>query len=145
MGRTQNCEYFLCALHGLLTNEIKPVPESASFSDFRDISGKEGGELLVATLREMLSGKVIPALSYSCSDVNVRGQAVATPQKDSVNVRKAPMISFDDTLVDPTAQTAHEISRRHRALEVIHQNLIKADFDTRSETTGRPLSTGEGT
>ncbi|KAI0822920.1 Formyltransferase [Trametes gibbosa] len=83
------------------------IPEDVMFPTLRDSLAVTGGQLLVATLRDMLSGK-----------------DTRTPQGDTSNAPRAPLITIQDSMVDFWSMTAENIVRSHRAIS--HQKPMTA-------------------
>ncbi|KAL0062672.1 Methionyl-tRNA formyltransferase [Marasmius tenuissimus] len=81
------------------------VPHDATFAVMRDKLGVEGGKLLVEVLRNMITGK-----------------ATQTPQAHAAQPRPAPLIEFEDALVDFATMTAESIVRRDRG--IAHQRPL---------------------
>jgi len=75
------------------------------------VLGKQGGDLLVSVLRQM-----------SRSEVEAKPQEVRGP------VKVAPMVSGAERFVDPVLQTADQIVRIYRSLEVSHPENTCTDF-----------------
>ncbi|EPQ52095.1 Formyltransferase [Gloeophyllum trabeum ATCC 11539] len=71
------------------------VPEDATFSSLRDTLARQGGDLLVSVLRDMLSGTAV-----------ARPQPLLT--SDS-GIPRAPMITLEDAIVDFTTMTAQGV------------------------------------
>ncbi|KAI0630998.1 Formyltransferase [Trametes polyzona] len=91
------------------------VPDGAHFGALRDSLAVMGGQLLVSTLRDMLAGK-----------------DTRTPQADSKDAPRAPLITMEDSTVNFELMTADAIERRHRAIS--HQKPM-----TTMLKTGRTL------
>ncbi|KAF5311162.1 hypothetical protein D9619_007829 [Psilocybe cf. subviscida] len=81
------------------------MPENATYPALRDKLAREGGDLLVSVLRDMLKGK-----------------ATSLPQVSAGSAPKAPFIRAEDTYVDFTAMSADHIFSRFRALS--HQKPL---------------------
>ncbi|KAI9069849.1 Formyltransferase [Trametes sanguinea] len=75
------------------------VPEGATFTTLRDSLALMGGDLLVSTLRDMLSGK---------DTRKAQAEDPAAP--------RAPLITMQDSMVDFRTMSAEQIVRRHRAI-----------------------------
>jgi len=90
-----------------------PVPEDATFATLRDAAGREGGQLLVTVLRDMLAGKAtqVPQTSLGLAE----------------SVSHAPMITLEDAIVD-FSMSAADIMRRHRAIS--HQKTLTTFLPT---------------
>ncbi|KAI0350884.1 Formyltransferase [Trametes cingulata] len=87
------------------------VPEGATFPALRDSLSVMGGQLLVATLRDMLARK----------DTRV-------PQPDDPYAPRAPLITMQDSCIDFRTMSAEQIVRRHRA--VSHQKPLTTLLQT---------------
>ncbi|CDO77078.1 hypothetical protein BN946_scf184473.g22 [Trametes cinnabarina] len=87
------------------------IPEGATFPTLRDSLALLGGDLLVATLRDMLSGK-----------------DTRTPQAHDPSASRAPLITMQDSMIDFRTMTAAHIVRRHRAIS--HQKPMIAFLKT---------------
>jgi len=57
------------------------------------------------------------------------GKAVSTPQPLTQSASRAPRITGADSVIDPTAMTAEDIARRHRAIS--HQRPLIVYLPTR--------------
>ncbi|OCH89234.1 Formyltransferase [Obba rivulosa] len=88
-----------------------PIPEGAMFPALRDTLAREGGNLLVSVLRDMLAGK-----------------ATSVPQEHDPSASRAPLITADDAEVDFTTMSAEDIVRRHNALS--HQKPVTTYLKT---------------
>jgi methionyl-tRNA formyltransferase len=100
----------------LLLRKIQPMPENATYPTLRDELAREGGDLLVSVLRDMLRGKVcarFPPLTLGGSSWC---QATSHPQASASSAPKAPFITAEDTHVDFASMSADQIFSRFRAL-----------------------------
>ncbi|KAG7448799.1 Formyltransferase [Guyanagaster necrorhizus] len=79
------------------------VASNATYLDLQNSLALQGGKLLVSVLRDMISGT-----------------AKASPQVGEVS--HAPLITYDDSIVDFTTMSAESIVRRYRAIG--HQRPI---------------------
>ncbi|KAK0459926.1 formyl transferase, partial [Armillaria novae-zelandiae] len=79
------------------------IAPNTTYSDLQDMSALHGGKLLVSILRDMMAGT-----------------AKAMPQVGETS--HAPLITYDDSVVDFTTMSAESIARRHRAIG--HQRPI---------------------
>ncbi|KAK0203538.1 formyl transferase [Desarmillaria ectypa] len=79
------------------------VAPNATYCDLQDSLALQGGKLLVSVLRDIISGT-----------------AKTSPQVGEVSY--APMITYDDSVVDFTTMSAESIVRRYRAIG--HQRPI---------------------
>ncbi|KAK0494647.1 formyl transferase [Armillaria luteobubalina] len=79
------------------------IAPNTTYSGLQDMSALHGGKLLVSILRDMMAGT-----------------AKAIPQVGEAS--RAPLITYDDSIVDFTTMTAESIARRYRALG--HQRPI---------------------
>jgi len=89
-----------------------PIPDGAMFPALRDTLAREGGNLLVSVLRDMLLGK-----------------ATSVPQELDPTAPCAPLITAGDAEVDFVTMSAEDIVRRHNALS--HQKPITTYLKTR--------------
>ncbi|CCL98212.1 uncharacterized protein FIBRA_00206 [Fibroporia radiculosa] len=96
---------------GIWNQKLMDIPENATFVTLRDILGREGGDLLVSALRDILAGK-----------------ATLMPQTTDAAARRAPVITSNDAIVNFTTMTAEDIVRRYRAIS--HQKPIIAYLKT---------------
>ncbi|EMD35313.1 hypothetical protein CERSUDRAFT_53461 [Gelatoporia subvermispora B] len=87
------------------------VPDNAMFPALRNRLAREGGNLLVSVLRDMLAGK-----------------ATSISQEDDLSAPRAPMITGEDAEVDFATMSAVDIVRRHNALS--HQKHITTYLKT---------------
>ncbi|KAI0077330.1 Formyltransferase [Panus rudis PR-1116 ss-1] len=88
-----------------------PITEDTDFPSLRDQLGVIGGRLLVSVMRDMLAGT-----------------AKAVPQREDPSAPRAPLITAQDALVDPSSMTSEEVVRRHRAIS--HQKPLFAYLQT---------------
>ncbi|TFY76791.1 hypothetical protein EWM64_g7223 [Hericium alpestre] len=100
-----------------------PVPTSASYDHLRDALAREGGDLLVSTLRKMLIEPVdsIPQAPLPPSD----------PRSH------APFIIPSHSLLDFSSMTSDAIVRRHRA--IAHHKPLTAFLRTSQEGETRAV------
>ncbi|KDQ58671.1 hypothetical protein JAAARDRAFT_128748 [Jaapia argillacea MUCL 33604] len=82
-----------------------PIPRGSTFPTLRDTLAKEGGGLLVSTLRSILSGN-----------------AVSTTQTSALDAPRAPIITIEHSIVNFETMTAEDIIRRHGAIS--HQRPL---------------------
>ncbi|KAI0947760.1 hypothetical protein AcW1_009440 [Taiwanofungus camphoratus] len=94
------------------TKKHMKIPDGAMFPDLRDTLARQGGELLVSVLRDMLAGK-----------------ATAIPQTSDPSAPRAPAITAEDAIVDFMTMSAEHVVRRYRA--VSHQKPIAAYLKTK--------------
>lgn len=82
--------------------EKTQIPNEFTFSQLRDLLGKQGGRLLVSVLRQMSRSELEPK-----------------PQQPFLDgsSKMAPMITAANSFVDPRSQTADQIVRIYRSLE----------------------------
>ncbi|KAJ7599065.1 formyl transferase [Mycena floridula] len=92
------------AIWGSRTTRLSP---DIMFPDLCRQMALEGGDLLVSVLREMRAGR-----------------AKAVPQAEKIDAPRAPLIKFQDSILDFDSMTAEAIIRRHRALS--HQRPLTA-------------------
>ncbi|KAH9946879.1 Formyltransferase [Amylocystis lapponica] len=90
----------------------QPIPDGSMFPALRDTLAREGGELLVSVLRDMLSGKAYPS-----------------PQRTDLSAPRAPMIKTEDAILDFATTSAESIVARHRAIS--HQKPLVAYLKTK--------------
>ncbi|KAK0494562.1 formyl transferase [Armillaria luteobubalina] len=79
------------------------IPPNTTYSGLQDLSALQGGRLLVSILRDMIAGT-----------------AKAIPQVGEAS--HAPLITYDDSVVDFATMSAESIVRRYRAIG--HQRPI---------------------
>ncbi|KAK0192944.1 formyl transferase [Armillaria mellea] len=85
---------------GAVAQAIAP---NATYFELQDMSALQGGKLLVSVLRDMIAGT-----------------AKATPQIGETS--HAPLITYDDSVIDFTTMSAESIARRYQAMG--HQRPI---------------------
>ncbi|PCH35390.1 Formyltransferase [Wolfiporia cocos MD-104 SS10] len=81
------------------------IGEEEMFLTLRDTLAREGGQLLVSVLRDMIDGK-----------------AVSVPQPTDPAAPRAPAIQGEDAMLNFEKMSAEEIVRRHRAIS--HQKPL---------------------